>query len=81
MLLRLCEVNRGFYVKAGQFVSSLRQVPKEYISTLSCLQDQVSCNFYIPYCWCTVIYVHFYIYIFFNNSGNSMQISRYQNSD
>uniref|UniRef100_A0A8R7TSJ7 AarF domain-containing protein kinase 1 n=1 Tax=Triticum urartu TaxID=4572 RepID=A0A8R7TSJ7_TRIUA len=41
-LLRLCEVNRGFYVKAGQFVSSLRQVPKEYISTLSCLQDQAT---------------------------------------
>uniref|UniRef100_A0A453EED9 ABC1 atypical kinase-like domain-containing protein n=1 Tax=Aegilops tauschii subsp. strangulata TaxID=200361 RepID=A0A453EED9_AEGTS len=41
-LLRLCEANRGFYVKAGQFVSSLRQVPKEYISTLSCLQDQAT---------------------------------------
>ncbi|VAH58935.1 unnamed protein product [Triticum turgidum subsp. durum] len=41
-LLRLCKVNRGFYVKAGQFVSSLRQVPKEYISTLSCLQDQAT---------------------------------------
>ncbi|XP_051181108.1 uncharacterized protein [Lolium perenne] len=45
-LLKLCEVNRGFYVKAGQFVSSLRQVPKEYVSTLSCLQDQaIPCKF------------------------------------
>ncbi|XP_040384576.1 aarF domain-containing protein kinase 1 isoform X2 [Oryza brachyantha] len=45
-LLKLCEANRGFYVKAGQFVSSLRQVPKEYSSTLSCLQDQATpCNF------------------------------------
>ncbi|XP_038978886.1 probable serine/threonine-protein kinase abkD isoform X2 [Phoenix dactylifera] len=40
-LLRLCEANKGFYVKAGQFVSSLRQVPKEYSSALSSLQDQV----------------------------------------
>ncbi|TVU01846.1 hypothetical protein EJB05_52687, partial [Eragrostis curvula] len=41
-LLKLCEANGGFYVKAGQFVSSLRQVPKEYTSTLSCLQDQAT---------------------------------------
>ncbi|AQK58753.1 Protein kinase superfamily protein [Zea mays] len=41
-LLKLCEVNGGFYVKAGQYVSSLRQVPKEYSSTLSCLQDQAT---------------------------------------
>ncbi|CAL4987595.1 unnamed protein product [Urochloa decumbens] len=40
-LLKLCELNGGFYVKAGQYVSSLRQVPKEYSSTLSSLQDQV----------------------------------------
>ncbi|XP_078444671.1 uncharacterized protein LOC144713832 isoform X2 [Wolffia australiana] len=39
-LLKLCEKNKGFYVKAGQFVSSLRQVPKEYSSTLSKLQDK-----------------------------------------
>ncbi|XP_010937009.1 uncharacterized protein [Elaeis guineensis] len=45
-LLRLCEANKGFYVKAGQFVSSLRQVPKEYTSTLSSLQDQaIPCHF------------------------------------
>jgi aarF domain-containing kinase len=45
-ILKLCEVNGGFYVKAGQFVSSLRQVPKEYRSTLSCLQDQATpCKF------------------------------------
>ncbi|KAJ6805432.1 putative aarF domain-containing protein kinase 1 [Iris pallida] len=43
-LLKLCEANKGFYVKAGQFISSLRQVPKEYSSTLSTLQDQA-----IPY--------------------------------
>ncbi|PUZ45166.1 hypothetical protein GQ55_8G200400 [Panicum hallii var. hallii] len=41
-LLKLCELNGGFYVKAGQYVSSLRQVPKEYSSTLSCLQDQAT---------------------------------------
>lgn len=41
-LLKLCEANGGFYVKAGQSVSSLRQVPKEYSSTLSCLQDQAA---------------------------------------
>uniref|UniRef100_A0A0A9BUQ2 ABC1 atypical kinase-like domain-containing protein n=1 Tax=Arundo donax TaxID=35708 RepID=A0A0A9BUQ2_ARUDO len=41
-LLKLCERNGGFYVKAGQYVSSLRQVPKEYSSTLSCLQDQAT---------------------------------------
>ncbi|XP_038983039.1 aarF domain-containing protein kinase 1-like isoform X1 [Phoenix dactylifera] len=45
-LLRLCEANKGFYVKAGQFVSSLRQVPKEYSSALSSLQDQaIPCHF------------------------------------
>nr|KJB10342.1 hypothetical protein B456_001G196700 [Gossypium raimondii] len=43
-LLKLCEINKGFYVKAGQFVSSLRQIPKEYSLTLSSLQDQV-----VPY--------------------------------
>ncbi|KAK8959610.1 putative ABC1 protein [Platanthera guangdongensis] len=44
-LLKLCESNGGFYVKAGQFVSSLKHVPKEYSSTLSSLQDQVKpCN-------------------------------------
>ncbi|KAJ1277239.1 hypothetical protein BS78_05G280400 [Paspalum vaginatum] len=41
-LLKLCEANGGFYVKAGQYVSSLRQVPKEYSSTLSSLQDQAT---------------------------------------
>ncbi|CAL4992697.1 unnamed protein product [Urochloa decumbens] len=41
-LLKLCEMNGGFYVKAGQYVSSLRQVPKEYSSTLSSLQDQAT---------------------------------------
>ncbi|MQM17904.1 hypothetical protein Taro_050885 [Colocasia esculenta] len=45
-MLKLCETNKGFYVKAGQFVSSLRQVPKEYSSTLSTLQDNtVPCDF------------------------------------
>lgn len=39
-LLKLCEGNRGFYVKAGQFIAALRPVPKEYSSTLSSLQDQ-----------------------------------------
>lgn len=37
---KLCEANKGFYVKAGQFVAALRQVPNEYSSTLSSLQDQ-----------------------------------------
>ncbi|XP_019432639.1 PREDICTED: uncharacterized aarF domain-containing protein kinase 1 isoform X2 [Lupinus angustifolius] len=40
--LKLCEANKGFYVKAGQFVASQRVIPKEYSSTLSALQDQVS---------------------------------------
>ncbi|GAB2224831.1 hypothetical protein Droror1_Dr00005608 [Drosera rotundifolia] len=45
-VLKLCETNKGFYVKAGQFVAALRQVPKEYSSTLSSLQDQaVPCPF------------------------------------
>ncbi|GMH15508.1 hypothetical protein Nepgr_017349 [Nepenthes gracilis] len=45
-LLKLCEANKGFYVKAGQFVAALRQVPKEYTSTLSSLQDQaIPCQF------------------------------------
>lgn len=45
-ILKLCEFNRGFYVKAGQFVASVRQVPKEYSSTLSSLQDQSApCQF------------------------------------
>ncbi|XP_031273041.1 uncharacterized aarF domain-containing protein kinase 1 [Pistacia vera] len=45
-ILQLCETNRGFYVKAGQFVAAMRQVPKEYFLTLSSLQDQaVPCHF------------------------------------
>ncbi|KAF2314746.1 hypothetical protein GH714_033426 [Hevea brasiliensis] len=45
-MLKLCEANKGFYVKAGQFVAALQQVPKEYSSTLSSLQDQaVPCHF------------------------------------
>ncbi|XP_058078816.1 uncharacterized protein LOC131227116 isoform X2 [Magnolia sinica] len=45
-ILKLCEVNKGFYVKAGQFVASLRPVPTEYSSILSSLQDQaVPCHF------------------------------------
>ncbi|XP_016902723.2 uncharacterized protein LOC103500138 isoform X1 [Cucumis melo] len=39
-LLKLCQVNKGFYVKAGQFAASLRQTPNEYSSILSSLQDQ-----------------------------------------
>ncbi|KAG0628313.1 hypothetical protein M758_1G017700 [Ceratodon purpureus] len=41
-LLRLCEKNRGFYIKAGQFIASMQQVPKQFVSTLSVLQDKVS---------------------------------------
>ncbi|EPS73382.1 hypothetical protein M569_01373, partial [Genlisea aurea] len=48
-ILKLCDANRGFYVKAGQFVSSMRQVPKEYSSTLSYLQDQA-----LPYDFKTI---------------------------
>ncbi|KAK4411911.1 AarF domain-containing protein kinase [Sesamum angolense] len=45
-ILNLCEANKGFYVKAGQFVAAMRQVPREYSSTLSSLQDQaVPCSF------------------------------------
>ncbi|EFJ06435.1 hypothetical protein SELMODRAFT_162334 [Selaginella moellendorffii] len=39
-ILRLCEANRGFYTKAGQFIASLGQFPKEYVETLRVLQDQ-----------------------------------------
>ncbi|XP_057442054.1 uncharacterized protein LOC130733802 [Lotus japonicus] len=41
-LLRLCEANKGFYVKAGQFVAAQKVLPREYSSTLSTLQDQVA---------------------------------------
>ncbi|XP_071711874.1 uncharacterized protein [Rutidosis leptorrhynchoides] len=45
-ILKLCEKNQGFYIKAGQFIASMRQVPKEYSSTLASLQDQaVPCSF------------------------------------
>ncbi|KAK1432452.1 hypothetical protein QVD17_09349 [Tagetes erecta] len=45
-ILKLCEMNQGFYIKAGQFVASMRQVPKEYSATLTSLQDQVvPCSF------------------------------------
>eukprot|EP01018_Ginkgo_biloba_P028577 Gb_41116 [translate_table: standard] len=45
-ILKLCEANKGFYIKAGQFMASMQQVPKEYIATLSILQDQaIPCNF------------------------------------
>ncbi|KAI3515016.1 hypothetical protein L1887_13765 [Cichorium endivia] len=45
-ILKLCEINQGFYIKAGQFIASMRQVPKEYSSTLASLQDQaVPCSF------------------------------------
>ncbi|KAB1211359.1 putative aarF domain-containing protein kinase 1 [Morella rubra] len=45
-LQKLCEANKGFYVKAGQFVAAIRQVPEEYSSTLSSLQDQTApCHF------------------------------------
>uniref|UniRef100_M1CVU7 Ubiquinone biosynthesis protein coq-8 n=1 Tax=Solanum tuberosum TaxID=4113 RepID=M1CVU7_SOLTU len=33
------EANKGIYIKAGQFVAAIRQVPKEYSTTLSSLQD------------------------------------------
>ncbi|KAL6959676.1 hypothetical protein U1Q18_039828 [Sarracenia purpurea var. burkii] len=46
IILQLCDANKGFYTKAGQFVAALPQVPKEYSSTLSSLQDQaVPCQF------------------------------------
>ncbi|KAG7585937.1 UbiB domain [Arabidopsis thaliana x Arabidopsis arenosa] len=45
-ILKLCESNKGFYVKAGQFVATLKLVPKEYSLALSSLQDKaVPCNF------------------------------------
>ncbi|CAA2980673.1 uncharacterized aarF domain-containing kinase 1 isoform X1 [Olea europaea subsp. europaea] len=45
-ILKLCHANKGFYVKAGQFAAAMRQVPKEYSSTMSSLQDQaVPCDF------------------------------------
>ncbi|XP_038876409.1 aarF domain-containing protein kinase 1 isoform X6 [Benincasa hispida] len=47
-LLKLCQVNKGFYVKAGQFAASLRQTPNEYSSILSSLQDQSSTPQAVP---------------------------------
>ncbi|KAF3444237.1 hypothetical protein FNV43_RR13927 [Rhamnella rubrinervis] len=45
-ILKLCETNKGFYVKAGQFVATMRRAPEEYTSVLCSLQDQVSpCHF------------------------------------
>ncbi|CAA0814539.1 Protein kinase superfamily protein [Striga hermonthica] len=45
-ILKMCDANKGFYIKAGQFVAAMRQVPREYSSTLSSLQDQaVPCDF------------------------------------
>jgi len=41
-LLRLCETNRGFYIKAGQFIASMQHMPKEFVTTLSTLQDKAS---------------------------------------
>lgn len=52
-ILKLCEINQGFYIKAGQFVASMRQVPKEYSSTLASLQDQVLIT---CYCAKTILY-------------------------
>ena len=40
-LLELCKANGGIYVKAGQFVSSLSHLPKEFTTTLEVLQDRV----------------------------------------
>ncbi|RDX69318.1 putative aarF domain-containing protein kinase 1, partial [Mucuna pruriens] len=40
--LKLCEANKGFYVKAGQFVATQKVLPREYSSTFSSLQDQVA---------------------------------------
>ncbi|BBN13742.1 aarF domain-containing kinase [Marchantia polymorpha subsp. ruderalis] len=39
-LLKLCQANRGFYVKAGQFVGSMKNVPQEFVTVLSVLQDK-----------------------------------------
>ncbi|KAL9310795.1 putative ABC-type Cd(2+) transporter, protein kinase CAMK-CAMKL-LKB family [Arabidopsis thaliana] len=45
-ILKLCESNKGFYVKAGQFVATLKLVPKEYSLALSSLQDKaIPCKF------------------------------------
>ncbi|KAH8932477.1 hypothetical protein BDL97_19G074400 [Sphagnum fallax] len=41
-ILKLCETNRGFYIKAGQFIASMQHVPKEFVQTLSVLQDKAS---------------------------------------
>lgn len=44
-ILKLCESNKGFYIKAGQFMASLQHVPQEFTSTLSTLQDKaVPCH-------------------------------------
>ncbi|KAG5568204.1 hypothetical protein H5410_064781 [Solanum commersonii] len=55
----MCEANKGIYIKAGQFVAAIRQVPKEYSTTLSSLQDHaipfqfesIKHVFYAPCCF------------------------------
>eukprot|EP00455_Lapot_gusevi_P018794 TRINITY_DN2030_c0_g3_i1.p1 TRINITY_DN2030_c0_g3~~TRINITY_DN2030_c0_g3_i1.p1 ORF type:complete len:560 (-),score=59.09 TRINITY_DN2030_c0_g3_i1:65-1678(-) len=40
-VLKLCETNKGLYIKVGQYLSTLTYVlPKEYTRTLQKLQDQ-----------------------------------------
>lgn len=36
----MCETNKGIYIKAGQFVSATKHVPKEYSTSFSILLDQ-----------------------------------------
>ncbi|KAL6043906.1 putative aarF domain-containing protein kinase 5, variant 2 [Balamuthia mandrillaris] len=38
-LLRLCQTNKGLYIKVGQYLSSM-VIPREYTTTLRVLQDQ-----------------------------------------
>ena len=40
-ILKLCEHNRGLYIKVGQYISSMNHVlPPEYTATLKVLQDR-----------------------------------------
>lgn len=72
----LCDTNKGFYVKAGQFVAAARQVPREYSSTLSSLQDQVfTCHISLlltNFCGFLTVLIGFYANSHTDASGSSM---------
>ena len=94
--MKLCEANKGYYVKIGQYVASLPLVPKEYTTTLSSLQDQVRLNYSIlvqflihllfVYAGVSLVVFHFSLFFLgakfaiFNNPGCSLYFQSYKGS-